>query len=363
MKKSLIALAALATVATAAQAQSSVTVYGIIDLGVTRATNVGADGKSVTGLSNGGLSTSRLGFRGTEDLGGGLKANFNLESEILADTGDQTAPAAASAATPATTQLFSRASWVGLSKDGVGAVRLGRVNRLDYDLAATYDAFGGNNIGGWVALKDANAVSSTNETTLKIGERISNAVDIKSPSIAGFTLTYQHGFGESAGRQEVSRTTSYGVQYAAGNFNAAVSYAEQNDANAVGTNQTSAYASYKFTAATITGGYVKYNVESSASSVQPYGYFVGARVPVNAKVTLLGQYAHLDNDAATSTKQKVYSLGATYAFSNRTTAYIIGARNDGNGQNIVSSSKYSTFANPNASKDAAAYSVGIRHSF
>ena len=86
MKKSLIALAALASVATVAQAQSSVTIYGIVDAALVSVTGASATGK-VQGMGNGGLSTPRLGFRGTEDLGGGLKANFHLEAEFLADTG------------------------------------------------------------------------------------------------------------------------------------------------------------------------------------------------------------------------------------------------------------------------------------
>ena len=85
MKKSLIALAALATVATAAQAQSSVTLYGIVDMGIMSSKTDGAG--NVLAAQSGALSTSRWGVRGTEDLGGGLTAAFNLESEIAADAG------------------------------------------------------------------------------------------------------------------------------------------------------------------------------------------------------------------------------------------------------------------------------------
>jgi predicted porin len=349
MKKSLIALAALATVATAAQAQSSVTVYGVMDLGLTTATNVGTNKQTVTGISNGGLSTPRIGFRGTEDLGGGLKANFNLETEILADTGAHGG------------ELFTRASWLGLSQDGIGAIRAGRVNRIDYDLAATYDAFGGNNIGGWVALKDSNTTTGTNETALKVGERISNAIDLKTASLAGFTLTYQRGFGETAGNQSASRTDAYGVQYKLGNFDAAYASSKLNSSSSVATKQQSYYAAYNFGILSVTGGYVTYKVDS-APTVEPSGYFVGTRVPFG-KTTFLAQYASLDDDAATPTKQKVTTLGVTYALSKRTTAYLIGAQNDGNGQNIVSSSKYTNFAHPASGENARAYSVGVRHTF
>jgi len=74
MKKSLIALAALATVATAAQAQSSVTLYGVVDMGVMSSKTDGS--ANVLAAQSGALATSRFGLRGTEDLGGGLKASF-----------------------------------------------------------------------------------------------------------------------------------------------------------------------------------------------------------------------------------------------------------------------------------------------
>ena len=108
MKKSLIALAALATVATAAQAQSSVSVYGIIDSGYLRFKS-DADAGAIQQVTSGALSTSRLGFKGTEDLGGGLKANFTLENQFSADTGAQ-----------ATGALFLRGAWIQLDQANLG---------------------------------------------------------------------------------------------------------------------------------------------------------------------------------------------------------------------------------------------------
>lgn len=112
MKKRLIALAALALVSGLASAQSSVTVYGNVDLGFLTQTKV-AGGGSKTTMANGGISPSIWGFKGSEDLGNGLKASFNLEGHFSADTG---------AGTPA---LFRRQSNVGLSSADWGAVTLG----------------------------------------------------------------------------------------------------------------------------------------------------------------------------------------------------------------------------------------------
>lgn len=355
MKKSLIALAALATIATAAQAQSTVTIYGVLDNGLTSATKVGtttANG-TVTGLSNGGLSTPRIGFKGKEDLGAGLSANFTLETEILSDVGASGG-----------SELFTRGSWVGLEQNGVGSLRMGRINRIDYDMAAKYDAFGGNNIGGWVALKDSNSHATGDgnaSVSLKVGERIANAVELKSASLGGLVLTAQTGFGEVAGSTENGRTYAYGAEFTSGKLNLAAAYSEKNTV-LVGTKQTSLYANYDFGIATVTGGYVTYKTEGVTA--KPSGYFVGVKAPVTHSTTLLAQYASLDNDDSdNSVKPKVYSVGLTYAFSKRTTGYIIGAMNNGTGQSMVSSSKYLNFQKVAGGSDASVYSIGIRHTF
>ena len=100
MKKSLLALAAMGAFAGAAQAQSSVTVYGVLDVGYINQKSDGTGTTATTTASNSFIgtsaeTTSRLGFRGTEDLGSGLKANFVLESEFLADNGSQNSTAEA----------------------------------------------------------------------------------------------------------------------------------------------------------------------------------------------------------------------------------------------------------------------------
>jgi len=350
MKKSLIALAALATVATAAQAQSSVTVYGIVDVGISRVTNVEGGTTAATGMTNGGLSTSRFGFKGVEDLGSGRNAFFNLEAEILADTGAQYNGTAV--------DLFHRGAFVGLGQSGLGTVRLGRMNRQDYATAIKFDAFNGNNIGGWIA----SSSGSTGSVVLHTAERLSNAVEVQTDSLGGFKLTYQHGFGEVAGNASASRVTVYGVEYSAGAFDAAVTVANKNDASSVTTKATSAYAAYNFGVAHLTGGWVQHEVDATSTKIS--GYHVGARVPVTPKINVLAGYNAFDNDAGK--KPVTYALGATYAFSKRTTGYLIGAKSsqdNSSTQNIVSTSKYNGFDSPAAGLNQTAYSVGIRHSF
>ena len=351
MKKSLIALAALATVATAAQAQSNVTIYGVMDMGITTIDKVGDTAKRATGLTSGGLSTPRFGFRGAEDLGGGLKATFGLESEIIADTGT-------SAIGSDSGYFFNRESTVGLTQAGVGTVKLGRMNAEDYNFAAKYDAFGGNNIGGWIASNKGG--SSSSSVTLDVNKRYANTVGLQTAPIMGVVLTYQHSMGESAGDEAYNRATVYGAEYTSGPFALALGYAEQNASGAT-THRTSVYAKYDFKVIDLRLGYAD---KESTSTLKYSGYFVGFKAPITANIGLIGQYNSFDTDSGE--KPTVSALGVTYAFSKRTTAYLIGAKSnqDNNStQFLVSDSKYQNLNTVKAGVNQTALSVGLRHTF
>jgi predicted porin len=205
MKKSLLALAAIGAFASAAQAQSSVTVYGIIDAGVIGGTNRASLGGAATGTtanagttgvikSNGigantaGESTGRIGFKGTEDLGGGTSALFTYE--IAVDPN----------ATTLTTT--TRQAFVGLKKNGIGSGLIGSQNTVIYDAVIATDPSGINNMGGnliTVSTKGPQSGSSilgtpvgtginTQGLTNNIGynTRVSNALQFKSDDFAGF---------------------------------------------------------------------------------------------------------------------------------------------------------------------------------
>ena len=120
MKKTLLALAVLGASAGVASAQqSNVTVYGIVDAGVQYKNDGNPAGKTLS-LESGQQNGSRLGFKGTEDLGGGLSAIFTLENGFNVDTGTL------GQSTPTTQRLFGRQAWVGLSSNSFGSVKLGR---------------------------------------------------------------------------------------------------------------------------------------------------------------------------------------------------------------------------------------------
>ncbi|MES2878067.1 MAG: porin, partial [Pseudomonadota bacterium] len=202
MKKSLVALAALAVVG-AASAQSTVTMYGLIDLSVTNQNDkVTLNGANIDASKNsvksGVLNGSRIGFKGTEDLGGGLKANFVLEYSVQPDEGS------------AGTTMANRQSFVGLS-GGFGALTIGRQYTPYYSVVGVLDQAGVIDAPGMVV--NAHFLG---------GLRRDNAIQYVSPSFGGVTATVQVAAGNEAafgtGVANTAAGKSFGgsVVYAAG---------------------------------------------------------------------------------------------------------------------------------------------------
>ncbi len=237
MKKLLIASAALAMVAGTAQAQSSVTVYGLIDAGyatsnIDHGAGVETNQKAVGGLHSangtGTLSGSRLGFRGTEDLGGGLKANFVLETGINYSNGvaATTTPANTDAAL-ANTSMFAnvRQGWAGLS-GGFGDVRIGTHNSLAKDNSESIDPNAGVTLTGYFY-----------QAGLQV-TRPANSITYLSPRMSGLQLQAQMDEGESttsATAPKDNSGVSFALNYAAGNITATAWTEERKKQSYVGT--------------------------------------------------------------------------------------------------------------------------------
>jgi predicted porin len=164
MKKSLLALAVLSAVAGVASAQSSVTLYGLVDIGVGRLDPKQSGVASTTGVVSGIQSGSRVGLRGSEDLGGGLKAIFNLEHGFSADDGTQ-----------GQGRMWGRWAWAGV-EGGFGQVRLGRQWAAGFELFGAVDPWGTgfNDAGSQSVFASANAI------------RVNNAIVYRSPIVGGF---------------------------------------------------------------------------------------------------------------------------------------------------------------------------------
>ncbi|AMP11801.1 gram-negative porin family protein [Collimonas arenae] len=207
MKKSLIALAVLGAIAGAAQAQSSVTIYGIVDTGIVYTSKVstatGANGLSSNNgskfsVNSGIIQGSRLGFKGVEDLGGGLKALFQLEAGFANDTG-------ALQGDKGSTTLFRRKSVVGLGGN-FGSVLLGRQTDILDDVSQ------------WTSVQDFGGVTGAvghNLDRLE-GTRTNNSIRYNTPDVSGFTASAIYGFGETAGQTSSGQSFGLGGQYANG---------------------------------------------------------------------------------------------------------------------------------------------------
>jgi predicted porin len=294
MKKSLIALAAVAATG-AAMAQSSVTLSGKANIGFTK--NEGQKAQ-MSGGSDG--SDSRLIFRGTEDLGGGLKANFHFEHGFRPDTGTLDANGVTGIST-ANASFWQRQAWVGMS-GGFGEVRLGRQYTLGF--------FGsiGNMPSTYVDPQLGVGLSFNG-----MGSRNSDQIQYWSPSMGGaqVRLSTQLAGDTAAGATEVA------LAYAAGPVSVHLTTADIKGAakNPLGLN-----VAYNMGVATIAGGLVK-------TSTGVDGAFVRAVVPMGATSLFAGYARNSD------TKTSAYDLGAFYSLSKRTRLYGV----YGNGNKAVTS--------------------------
>ena len=329
MKKTLIALAALTSIAGVAQAQSSVTLYGIADAFVgslsdtTRTAGVSTKTTN-TKIDSGGLASPRFGMRGVEDLGGGLNAVFTLEGGILVDTG---------AGNQSGGGLFSRQAFVGVN-GGFGTVTLGR------HLTA-YDALrGATNYSDNALLFSFSQIGAVyGNGVADYTNRTSNSIAYTSPSFGGFSGAVVIGTGEDkTATQGASRNNSFHLKYANGPL--LVGYAYQNERFNAGTTITGSAlttpipagtgqrdynlfgASYDFGVAKITGSYQAAKQKDSlvpANDGKDKEFQAGVTVPFGAAAVSAG-YVRSKSDN-TGLKAQGYSLLGTYSLSKRTTLY------------------------------------------
>jgi predicted porin len=230
MKKSLLALAVLGAFAGVASAQSSVTIYGIVDAGVARIDNGGA---SVNRLDSGNNAASRIGFKGVEDLGNGLKGVFVLENGFDVSNGAQSsssnngssgtgAPAAAATGDGA----FSRLAYVGL-EGGFGAVRLGRQNSQLKTAFVSIDPFETSGLASGITYFTGGTNGAGGAALGAMPERVSNQITYTSANLAGFTGQVGYVFGEQAGDNGANRSWGLQLGYANGPLNVQFGYNDQ----------------------------------------------------------------------------------------------------------------------------------------
>ncbi|HET7528090.1 MAG TPA: porin, partial [Burkholderiaceae bacterium] len=211
MKKSLLALAVLGAYAGVASAQSSVTIFGVVDLSVN---NIKNGDLRTTSMQSNQLNSNRLGFRGFEDLGGGLGAGFWLEAGMANEAGNINSP-----------QMFNRRSTVSLFSQAAGEVRLGRDYTPTFWNLAYFDVFGANGIGNdtnMIIAVSPNAPAVANAATT--GVRANNTVGYHLPgNLGGF-----YGQGMYALGQGNDANKYWGLRggFATGPFDVALAYGE-----------------------------------------------------------------------------------------------------------------------------------------
>lgn len=340
MKKSLLALSVLAAFASVAHAQSAVVIYGVVDMAYQNE-NRGAGSRTVNALDSGIQYGSRLGFKGSEDLGGNLKANFQLEMGVNADTGASAQGGLA----------FGRQAWVGLSGD-FGAVNMGRQYTPIFISADTIDPWDAGFITG-----RAGVGTSTEGTVGMFGIpfRSNNTLNYTTNNLGGFTGSAAYSFGEVAGDSKKSRQVGVSGTYAAGPIIGTLAYHKANDALGNATKITYLGGIYDFGAAKLHAAIGK-TTSNLITSPDDKVWMVGTTVPFGA-AAFLASYTRVDNRRVANGKSNQTAVGGTYSLSKRTNLY-------------TSFSRTTNDADTNATGLAAAngatdrlFNVGIRHKF
>ncbi|WP_068808638.1 porin [Thauera phenolivorans] len=329
MQKKLIALAVAGLVSAPVFAQSNVTVYGVADAGIA----YGEHGEGeFQGVLSGVLSGSRIGFKGSEDLGNGLKAVFQLEQGF--DIGD----GGSSPSTRRGDSVFSRQAWVGVS-GAWGTVGLGRQYAPGY--FANYDAVLGANISPQSLLSNQTGASITPNSAARWDNSVSY-----TGSFSGLTAraiyaanAETNAFNPATGQEVFSADDDdafgLGLDYSNGPLKVGAVYHLLSDAvSTAGSDDQQEWllgASYDFGVLTLAGSYQQTQNALFIDGADVDIYQLGVIVPVGAAGNVHVAYGEADIDApGFDGKTKAYTVAYTHALSKRTTAYAgyMGTDND-----------------------------------
>ncbi len=366
MQKKLIALAVAGLVSVPAFAQSNVTVYGIVDMGyVYRGDNVVDGVKNRNGIDSGIANGSRLGFKGTEDLGNGMKAGFVLEQGILADTGSSAQG----------NKTFGRQSFAYLGGN-FGTVALGRQYAPQFVLLDSLDPFSTGQVG-----------ASNNIYAIEV--RLDNLVSYTSPSWNGFNVVAGYTF-NAAGNEESPNTKTSDARvwvinpnYKNGPLTVGLNYHNINPV-ATGFDSTKVWdlgGSYDFGVVKLSAMYGQRKAGDTGDLTfndafkKSKQWLIGATVPVGASGKVLASYVHRKSELTSAAegsfgtnsdaKSSQWALGYEYAMSKRTSIYT--AYSDINNKGAAKDFSDLSASVGDATSDGGGYqrgfNLGLRHVF
>ncbi len=340
MKKSLVVAAVLSALAGVASAQSTVTVFGVLDVnlrhirnGDTKDSQVGTDG----------LNNSRLGFQGTEDLGGGLSAGFWLESALKPDTGTTSA------------KFWHRRSTVSLA-GGFGELRVGRHFTPTYTAVGDFDAFGDSGVGSFSNLQSS--LTATVNTNTRADNQVSYFLPKNLGGVYG-QLSVAAGEGTIGNRYAGGR-----VGFAKGALDVTGAYGQ--------TEADAAEEDYKIGALGASYDFGVVKVMASFSHMKYVGqkenlFLVGATAPVGAGVIKVSLgHADLSGGAAgsatgDSADANLMAAGYVHNLSKRTALYATASRISNKDGQVFSTG--TTVPGIAAGRNSTGYELGLRHSF
>ncbi|WDZ95160.1 porin [Herbaspirillum sp. WKF16] len=368
-KTKLLPVALLLAAAPAAYAQSSVTIYGVLDVYTAyQKSTVGGKNTSLWAMGNNGEMTSRLGFKGSEDLGGGYRATFNLENGFDPSTGGQ----------QNNYRLFDRQSWVGLG-GGFGEVRVGRQNTPMFLYAGNMDAFGAatygsayNNFANWLA-------------------RVDNDISYISPKFANSNLELHYSVGERAGSVASNSVYQIGAQTQQGPVYVGSAYL--NAKNGTNTNSVKQFmlgGNVDYGSGKIYLAFFRTNEVVSATTgnvfVNPAGkydptgnllttaignyhntYSLSADYRINASTTIGAGGGYVKDSSSYNNNARQFSLIVNYDLSKRTRLYAVASRlvNQNTAAYKMTGASFtaSQALSPDAGASETGVQFGIRHTF
>ncbi|QHI98473.1 porin [Xylophilus rhododendri] len=339
------ALVATGALSGSGWAQSSVDIYGSLDLGF-YSKQLSGESRTQT-LSSGLMNASRWGIRGTEDLGGGLKARFDMSSYIRVDTGEY--------GRSATDAYWARYSWVGLENQA-GTLRLGRISTPNFITTIRFNPFADSSLGPVFMATYLPSAAQPLMTSHGVTDSAwSNSIAYNTPSWNGWEGALQYAmsegttsgrrFGGSASYLSSGLSLALSVESLSG---MALSYSKPPAVINVNTDRAAQLAAaYDFQVAKLFAQYQRSKLEAPGVDITLGTAQVGVSVPIGAGKAL-ASYAHTNKEqtALADVKRQTVSLGYDYALSKRTDLYA-----------VLLTDKVSATARGNG------LALGIRHNF